>query len=115
MKITRNIQSLIETDLKRKMVFVGGPRQVGETTLAKSLIRDQRQYLNWDFLEDRAIIKKHTLDPQLKLIILDELHKYARYGKCQGTLVAGIFSGRPARAGRITFIDPCPEIYIDSD
>jgi len=35
-------------DLRRKMVFVSGPRQVGKTTLARSLPGARVGYLNWD-------------------------------------------------------------------
>jgi len=38
----------IKTDLGRKMVFVAGPRQVGKTTLARSLPGGAAGYLNWD-------------------------------------------------------------------
>jgi len=33
------------------MVFIGGPRQVGKTTLAKSLLSDDMpgRYFNWDY------------------------------------------------------------------
>lgn len=87
MKITREIESYIKTDLKTKMVFLGGPRQVGKTTLAKSFIETERQYLNWDFLEDRNLIKQHKIDPALKIVIFDEIHKYARWR----TLVKGLY------------------------
>ncbi|MFZ3228601.1 MAG: hypothetical protein WA160_00225 [Pseudobdellovibrio sp.] len=33
---TRYLKTLIQKDLKNKMVFLGGPRQVGKTTLALS-------------------------------------------------------------------------------
>ena len=36
----RYLQDQVESDLNKKMVFVSGPRQVGKTTLAKSLITD---------------------------------------------------------------------------
>lgn len=51
----RYITSHILNDLKRKMVFVGGPRQVGKTTLAKAVLSSNYpdgRYLNWDFDED---------------------------------------------------------------
>lgn len=32
----RYLSEQIKIDLKRKMVFIGGPRQVGKTTLAKA-------------------------------------------------------------------------------
>lgn len=35
----RYLQAQVERDLDRKMVFLGGPRQVGKTTLAKALLR----------------------------------------------------------------------------
>ncbi len=61
------------------MVFIGGPRQVGKTTLAKLFIQSSQQYLNWDDIDDRSIIKKHQINPDLKVVILDEVHKYARW------------------------------------
>ncbi|HMV42730.1 MAG TPA: AAA family ATPase [Leptospiraceae bacterium] len=87
MKNTRGLSEQIKTDLETKMVFLGGPRQVGKTTLAKSFIKSEKQYLNWDFLEDRKIIKDHKIDPNLKLIVLDEVHKYVRWR----TLVKGFY------------------------
>ncbi len=44
------VQYIIE-DLKDKMVFVGGTRQVGKTTLCRGLIADHfgsYAYFNWD-------------------------------------------------------------------
>jgi predicted AAA+ superfamily ATPase len=44
-------------DLSEKMVFLGGPRQVGKTTFSQSLISGYKDghpaYLNWDDIEDR--------------------------------------------------------------
>ena len=73
MKITRNLLRSVKSDLKEKIVMIGGPRQVGKTTFAQTFITTQNQYLNRDFLEDREKIKKHQIDPQLKIIILDEI------------------------------------------
>ncbi|MEK6624521.1 MAG: AAA family ATPase, partial [Bdellovibrionota bacterium] len=57
----RYLDSLIRADLKKKMVFLGGPRQVGKTTLAQSLIKDYQDehpaYLNWDSDIDRSKIR----------------------------------------------------------
>jgi predicted AAA+ superfamily ATPase len=39
-------------ELNQKMVFVGGPRQVGKTTLAKAILSEKfpaGRYLNWVF------------------------------------------------------------------
>ncbi len=38
MKITRDLISYIQENLGRRMIFIGGPRQVGKTTLAKTAI-----------------------------------------------------------------------------
>jgi predicted AAA+ superfamily ATPase len=43
----RYLADQISEDLKRKMVFVGGPRQVGKTTLAKTLLTDKSGYFNF--------------------------------------------------------------------
>jgi len=68
-----------QQDLQRKMVFIGGPRQVGKTTLAKSLLgKDKSGYLNWDIPEDRENILQRQL-PATKLIVLDEIHKYKKW------------------------------------
>ena len=49
-KRRRYLKTPIELDLKEKMVFVGGPRQVGKTTLALSLLDSSTEknpaYLN---------------------------------------------------------------------
>lgn len=79
MNITRYVFSFIKADLAKKMVFIGGPRQVGKTTLAKEFIKNKKQYFSWDDLDDRTIIKKHQIDPTLKIVILDEIHKYTRW------------------------------------
>ena len=71
----RYLQSQIEADLARKMVFVAGPRQVGKTTLARSLPGAKTGYLNWDVAEHRERILRREL-PVSKLWIFDEIHKY---------------------------------------
>ena len=93
-EIGRYLLKSIQADIEEKIVMVGGPRQVGKTTLSKLFISRDEQYLNWDFLEDRAKIKKHQVNPDLKAIVLDEVHKYSRwrglvkglYDKYQGSL-----------------------------
>lgn len=72
---TRYLIPQIKEDLPRKMVFMGGPRQVGKTTLAKSLLKSQKGYLNWDVSEDRERILKKEFPPTA-LWIFDEIHKY---------------------------------------
>ena len=44
----------IHKDLQKKMVFIGGPRQVGKTTLALDILQGDENhpaYLNWDYPE----------------------------------------------------------------
>lgn len=68
-------------DLKKKMVFLSGPRQAGKTTLAKQIAKEFESsiYLNFDRLEDRKIIKEESWLPSTELIILDEIHKMAKW------------------------------------
>ena len=55
--LRNQIKSQIIKDLKEKMVFLGGPRQVGKTTIGQSLIKNYKDghpaYLNWDDIEQR--------------------------------------------------------------
>src|ERR1017187_8670267 len=71
----RYLEPQVRQDLARKMVFVAGSRQVGKTTLAKSLPRGKAGYLNWDVAEDRERILRREL-PDSPLWAFDELHKY---------------------------------------
>ncbi len=88
----RYIMESVDADLKDKMVFIGGPRQVGKTTFAFALLGgDQREsspaYLNWDVLADRENIMAGRLPSGQSRVILDEIHKYARWRN----LVKGLF------------------------
>ena len=92
----------IEDHLNRfnQMVFISGPRQVGKTTLAKLIGKRNGVflYLNWDILDDRALIlsgpkkvvealPKDVAFPKKPLLILDEIHKYDGWK----TYVKGLF------------------------
>ncbi|MBW2303305.1 MAG: ATP-binding protein [Deltaproteobacteria bacterium] len=64
------------------MVFIGGPRQVGKTTLARFLLQKhfpKGRYFNWDFDEDRQDILKKRWRDDSPLLIFDELHKYPHW------------------------------------
>jgi len=64
------------------MVFIGGPRQVGKTTLAKAILADRYpggRYLNWDYDEDRQDILHKKWSHDNSLLIFDELHKFPRW------------------------------------
>ena len=78
----RNIETYVTNDLRIKMVFISGPRQVGKTTLGKSLLGETGTYLNWDFANHREKILKGQW-PQQKGIynisaidFLKKLHSY---------------------------------------
>ncbi|OFW26107.1 MAG: hypothetical protein A3H97_14170 [Acidobacteria bacterium RIFCSPLOWO2_02_FULL_65_29] len=84
----RYIASAVEDALaERKMAFVAGPRQVGKTTLARSLLQDPKQfYFTWDLERDRRRILRAngafwTSPPGAARarIVLDEIHKYPRW------------------------------------
>ena len=86
----RYITSNILKDLDKKMVFVGGPRQVGKTTLAKAILSSNYpsgRYLNWDFDDDRQDILQKKWSSDQKLLVFDELHKFPRWK----TWIKGIY------------------------
>jgi predicted AAA+ superfamily ATPase len=74
----RYLASHILEDLKNKMVFISGPRQVGKTSLSESLLSKlaSDQYYSWDRREHREVVRKGTWDRSKKLVVFDELHKF---------------------------------------
>lgn len=72
----RYLEPFIAADLKRKMVLVAGPRQVGKTTLALTLMGEDGRYYNWDNRADRKAILAAAWPVSPSVIVLDELHKY---------------------------------------
>jgi predicted AAA+ superfamily ATPase len=70
----RTLESLIKKDLSSKIVLLSGPRQVGKTTLSKSLF-DSYDYLNFDRLPDRQRLIRESWDRKASLLIFDEIHK----------------------------------------
>jgi predicted AAA+ superfamily ATPase len=91
----RYLEPQVRKDLRRKMVFVTGPRQVGKTTLARSLPGADAGYMNWDAAADRERILRGEL-PASRLWVFDEIHKYRGW---RGFL-KGLFDKR-SRAQRI--------------
>jgi predicted AAA+ superfamily ATPase len=81
--VKRYLTGPIRQDLAEKMVFLGGPRQVGKTTLALSIIpgadESNPAYLSWDVPESQRLLLKGGLPAEQPLIILDEIHKYKRW------------------------------------
>ncbi len=90
MNIQRYLTVNILADLKEKMVFLGGARQVGKTTLAKEIVAkkvDNSAYFNWDYKPDRKKIMAYEFPGENSLLIFDEIHKYKKWKN----LVKGIY------------------------
>ncbi len=81
-KNQRYLTPLIREDLPTKMVFLSGPRQVGKTTLALSLLGGDEKspaYFNWDYEKDQRRLLALEFPPHQRLLVLDEIHKYKRW------------------------------------
>ena len=92
----RYIYPLVIQDLGEKMVFVGGPRQVGKTTLAKMIAAQNFShplYLNWDVQKHKKSMLSGAFPDKTDLVILDELHKYYRWKN----YIKGIFDTQRER------------------
>ena len=75
--LTPTIKKLLP---KGKIILLSGPRQVGKTFLSKKLFsQNDFFYLNFDDPDDRAIILEKSWPKDLKIIILDELHKMDKW------------------------------------
>jgi uncharacterized protein len=89
--LPRYLEKPVADDLSEKMVFLGGPRQVGKTTLAKKLGQDffkgSFRYLNWDAREDKKRILAGAFAADEALLIFDEIHKYRQWK----TFIKGFF------------------------
>lgn len=95
MYANRYIEKSVLDDLKDKMVFIGGPRQTGKTSLAKYFLMKNKQdltkwYMNWDALEDRELIMAETFPSGKGLLVLDEIHKYSDWRR----MVKGLYDKR---------------------
>lgn len=95
MYVNRYLEKPVLNDLKTKMVFIGGARQTGKTSLAKYLLEEAKKdskdwYLNWDSLEDREKIMLETFPSGKGLIVLDEIHKYSEWRQ----VVKGVYDKR---------------------
>lgn len=81
--LPRYLEAPVSSDLRKKMVFLGGPRQVGKTTLARELGRrlfsGSFRYLNWDDRDDRRRILSGGVAAEEALILFDEIHKYRQW------------------------------------
>lgn len=75
----RYLTPFVRSDLGKKMVLMAGPRQCGKTTLARSLMDEGGQYLNWDIIKDRKAIREIAWPKDASLVVLDELHKAPKW------------------------------------
>jgi len=90
MEKERYLTGNILNDLNDKMVFVGGARQVGKTTLALKMITKEFKkysYYNWDFPPDRKKLMSFEFPGDNSLLIFDEVHKYRKWK----SLIKGIY------------------------
>jgi hypothetical protein len=97
--VARYLRATVADDLATKMVFIGGPRQVGKTSLARSLLPSPACELNYDIRAHRRVILGHELQPG-DFWFFDEIHKFRgwrnylkglfdEHGRRQRVLVAG--------------------------
>ena len=75
----------------RQMAFLAGPRQVGKTTSAQTVVAATHHfYFNWDIQDHRrliirgpAAVAEHcgfdTLTEQKPVVVFDEIHKYGKW------------------------------------
>lgn len=90
----RVYSTILQKHLKqdKQMIFLAGPRQVGKTTISKSIenLGHTYTYLNWDAKEDQQAIlsgHQHILDlinlakirSNIPVVIFDEIHKYKNW------------------------------------
>ncbi|HLB34469.1 MAG: hypothetical protein A3F67_05230 [Verrucomicrobia bacterium RIFCSPHIGHO2_12_FULL_41_10] len=77
----RYLHHYIDADLEEKMVLLDGPRQVGKTTLAKSMVRSSEKlvYLNYDNTTHRRQLLKMEWEGNADFLVFDELHKYPKW------------------------------------
>ncbi len=77
----RYLKKAVCEDLPEGMVFIGGPRQVGKTTLARDIIGSgfKTSYYNWDKIQHRVKALKGEWESDAELIVLDEYHKHRKW------------------------------------
>ena len=94
----RYLHSIVKKSLGRKIIFLGGPRQVGKTTFSFQLLgkgagEEHPAYLSWDFPKNRKMLMEGVLPAGQKLIVLDEIHKYRQWRN----LVKGLYDKNKSR------------------
>ena len=64
----RYLRPVLERNLAQKMVILGGPRQVGKTSVGRSLIPNPQAEMNYDVVAQRQAILRHEL-PDRKSVV----------------------------------------------
>ncbi len=90
----RYLDQPVRHDIRRKMVLLSGPRQVGKTFMAQAVMNDfeRPQYLNFDHSDDARIIQGRSWRADADLLILDEIHKLTDWKR----FLKGTFDVRPS-------------------
>jgi predicted AAA+ superfamily ATPase len=96
MTIPRYLSQLLNSDLNEKIVLLGGPRQVGKTTLSKSIYPDPH-YLNYDIAADRRAIREMSWPHSSEIVVLDELHKLPKWKSYLKGIYDANFDGESLR------------------
>lgn len=89
----RYIKKIILNDLKKKMVIISGPRQVGKTYLCKQILENfnKSTYLNYDSVDDQVIILNRTWPNDAPILAFDEIHKMKNWKQ----YLKGIYDSKP--------------------
>ena len=77
----RYLEQIVFKDIKRKLVILTGPRQVGKTFMSRQLMSYYQNplYLNWDIPEHRVRLQKQDWYDLHDLVVMDEIHKMANW------------------------------------
>src|SRR5262245_9429330 len=79
----RYLWPILNETLKKKMIFIGGPRQVGKTTLSLDFLSPNSvrnpAYLNWDRASDKSLILRDQIPLNRPVLVFDEIHKYRNW------------------------------------
>jgi predicted AAA+ superfamily ATPase len=74
----RHIEEIVVEDLRKKIVLLTGPRQVGKAWLARKIAGEHFKrscYLNYDSIPDAQAIQRQNWPADADLIVFDEIHK----------------------------------------
>lgn len=85
----RRLELFLLKDLRKKMVLLSGPRQVGKTSLSQNLVKES-EYYNFDVLQDRKILLNQEWTKKSELLIFDEIHKM----KAWKTWLKGVYDAQ---------------------